>query len=235
MGKLTPHEATMFWTLKSMNLAGKFNFWMIFAYLRAAKRESCSLFAPVQTILPDAKMSAVVFGSRMRIITAANRLGLYSAFLACRAMCFRSSEQPRFTVETMFCSTGTMPLGCCVRLTPSSDVWGRDAMEGACAAASLADGGLAGAAADAGAGVLSALNVGVTLAIEANGWGAVAAADACATGAAAGAGARLLKRRDCGALKLGCSAWKGLLSGLGGFVKLSKLIVTGSLCSALLL
>lgn len=28
--------------------------------------------------------------------------GLYSAFLACRAMNFRSRGQPRFTVETMF-------------------------------------------------------------------------------------------------------------------------------------
>lgn len=36
-------------------------------------------------------------------------MGLYSAFLACKAIFFRSSLQPRFTVETMFCSCGTIP------------------------------------------------------------------------------------------------------------------------------
>lgn len=39
----------------------------------AASLESCSDFAPVHTILPDAKMRAVVLGSRMRMITAAKR------------------------------------------------------------------------------------------------------------------------------------------------------------------
>ncbi len=42
-------------------------------------------------------------------MTAANRLGLNSAFLACKAIFFRSSGQPKLTVETMFCSCGTMP------------------------------------------------------------------------------------------------------------------------------
>lgn len=72
------------------------------AYLRAASRESSSLFAPVQTILPDENISAVVRGSRILMITAAKRLGLYSAFLACSAIFFKSSLQFKLTVETMF-------------------------------------------------------------------------------------------------------------------------------------
>lgn len=75
---------------------------MIRAYLRAASRESSSLFAPVHTILPELKISAVVRGSRMRMMTAAKRFGLYSALRASRAIFFRSSLQLRFTVETMF-------------------------------------------------------------------------------------------------------------------------------------
>ena len=46
---------------------------MILAYFRDARRESSSDFAPVTTIFPEAKMRAVVFGSRIRIITAAKR------------------------------------------------------------------------------------------------------------------------------------------------------------------
>lgn len=42
-------------------------------HLREASRESSSDLAPVTTILPLAKMSAVVFGSRMRMMTAAKR------------------------------------------------------------------------------------------------------------------------------------------------------------------
>ena len=38
--------------------------------------------APVTTILPEAKIRAVVLGSRIRMMTAAKRFGLYSAFLA---------------------------------------------------------------------------------------------------------------------------------------------------------
>ena len=55
-----------------------------------------------RTILPEAKMSAVVFGSLIRMITAANRLGLYSALRAPIAIFFSSSLHPRFTVATMF-------------------------------------------------------------------------------------------------------------------------------------
>lgn len=72
------------------------------AYFRAARRESSSLLAPVQTILPDEKMRAVVRGSRIRIMTAANRFGLYSALRACSAIFFRSNLQLRLTVDTIF-------------------------------------------------------------------------------------------------------------------------------------
>ena len=119
MGNLTSQLPTMFWILKSMNLALNPSFWMIRAYLREASLESSSDFAPVTTILPDAKINAVVFGSRIRMITAAKRytsqyyphhdkvreertLGLYSAFRACKAMVFRSRRQSRLTVATMF-------------------------------------------------------------------------------------------------------------------------------------
>ena len=47
-------------------------------------------------------MSAVVRGSRIRIMTAAKRLGLYSALRAWRAIFFKSSLQPKLTVDTIF-------------------------------------------------------------------------------------------------------------------------------------
>ena len=95
---------------------------MIRAYFLDARRESSSDFAPVTTIFPDAKIKAVVFGSRILIITAAKRyktvrhpyplkkarlrhtLGLYSAFRACKAMVFKSRRQSRLTVATIFLS-----------------------------------------------------------------------------------------------------------------------------------
>ncbi|KZT20276.1 hypothetical protein NEOLEDRAFT_1047611, partial [Neolentinus lepideus HHB14362 ss-1] len=47
-------------------------------------------------------------------------LGLYSAFLACSAIVFRSKRQSKFTVATMFCKVGTMPstavMCCCSRV-----------------------------------------------------------------------------------------------------------------------
>src|SRR3989338_1232308 len=112
MGKLTEAEATMFWILKSLNLTGKSSCWMMRASRREASRDASSLLAPVTTILPDAKISAVVLGSLMRMITAENRLGLYSALRARRAIFFRSSGHPRLVVDTMFCRGGTMPEGC---------------------------------------------------------------------------------------------------------------------------
>lgn len=60
------------------------------------------LLAPVQTIFPEEKIRAVVRGSRIRMMTAANRLGLYSALRALSAIDFSSSLQPRFTVQTIF-------------------------------------------------------------------------------------------------------------------------------------
>ena len=73
MGNRTSHEPTMFCILKSVNFALKPNFCIIRAYFLEASLLSSSDFAPVTTILPDAKISAVVLGSRMRIMTAAKR------------------------------------------------------------------------------------------------------------------------------------------------------------------
>jgi hypothetical protein len=83
-------------------ITGKLSVWMILAYFLDANLDSSSDFAPVHTIFPELKMRAVVLGSRIRIITAANRLGLYSALRACNAICFRSNLHPRLTVETIF-------------------------------------------------------------------------------------------------------------------------------------
>ncbi|CAY79335.1 hypothetical protein P301_E11776 [Saccharomyces cerevisiae P301] len=43
------------------------------------------------------------------MMTAAKRLGLYSALRACSATVFRSNLHPKVTVATMFCSVGTIP------------------------------------------------------------------------------------------------------------------------------
>lgn len=75
---------------------------MILAYFLAASFESSSLLAPVHTIFPDENIKAVVLGSLILIITAANRLGLYSAFLACKAIFLRSNLQFKLTVDTIF-------------------------------------------------------------------------------------------------------------------------------------
>jgi hypothetical protein len=56
--------------------------------------------------LPELKMSAVVFGARIRMIAAAKRFGLYSTLRAWNAMVFRSSLQSRLTVATMFLRYG---------------------------------------------------------------------------------------------------------------------------------
>ena len=50
--------------------------------IKHRKNLPSSDLAPVTTILPEAKISAVVLGSRIRMMTAAKRFGLYSAFLA---------------------------------------------------------------------------------------------------------------------------------------------------------
>mmetsp|Transcript_9493 Transcript_9493/g.23207 ORF Transcript_9493/g.23207 Transcript_9493/m.23207 type:complete len:246 (+) Transcript_9493:320-1057(+) len=96
----------MFWILNSVNRASKPSFWMMRAYFREASRAFSSLFAPVHTIFPEPKMSAVVLGSRMRMMTAANLRGLYSALRACKAIFLRSRWHARFTVATMFWRVG---------------------------------------------------------------------------------------------------------------------------------
>jgi hypothetical protein len=65
------------------------------------------------------KMSAVVLGSRIRMMTAANRLGLYSAFRACSAIVLRSKRTSRLTVATMFLRTAG-PDECQYKLLPIS-------------------------------------------------------------------------------------------------------------------
>jgi len=72
----------------------------------AAIRDSVSLFAPVHTILPLLNMRLVVRGSRILIITAANRFGLYSALRACIAIFLSSSLHDKLTVLTIFCNCG---------------------------------------------------------------------------------------------------------------------------------
>ena len=101
----------MFWILKSLNFTGKPSFWRILAYFLAAKRLSSSLLAPVQTIFPELKTKAVVLGSLIRIITAAKLLGLYSAFLTWETIFFKSNGHPRLTLETIFCTIGTISSG----------------------------------------------------------------------------------------------------------------------------
>ena len=73
IGNLTSHDPTMFCILKSVNLALNPNFCIMRAYFREANLLSSSDLAPVTTILPDAKISAVVFGSRILMMTAAKR------------------------------------------------------------------------------------------------------------------------------------------------------------------
>ena len=106
IGKLTSQEPTTFYILKLVNCTGLPNFYTIHANFQDAIREAFSFFAPVQTIFPDAKIKAVVFGCLNLITTAANLLGLYSAFLACSAIYFKFKGQLRFTVETIFYNLG---------------------------------------------------------------------------------------------------------------------------------
>lgn len=65
--------------------------------------------APVMTIFPVLNISAVVrVGSFILIITAANLLGLYSAFLHLNAMSFKSRSHLKFAVETKFYNLGAI-------------------------------------------------------------------------------------------------------------------------------
>ena len=92
----------MFWIVNLVNRTGNPIFLMILANFLEACLEIYSLFAPVQTILPEEKIRAVVLGSRSFMITAANRFGLYSALRADIAMRRRSSRHSKSTVETTF-------------------------------------------------------------------------------------------------------------------------------------
>ena len=96
----------MFWILNSLNLTSKPRFLIVFANFLAAVLDSVSDLAPVQTIFPELKTRAVVFGFLIFMIAAANLLGLYSVFLALRAIFFKSSLQHKLTVETIFYKMG---------------------------------------------------------------------------------------------------------------------------------
>ena len=104
MGNPASQVAVRFWTLKSLKVAGNPTFWTMAVYLSAALRLSLTVFAPVIIIFPLANISAVVRGSLILTITAWNRFGLYSAFLAVDVILSRSSRVPRVTVDTIFCN-----------------------------------------------------------------------------------------------------------------------------------
>jgi hypothetical protein len=63
---------------------------------------SISDLAPVQTILPDEKIRAVVRGARILMINAANLFGLYSELRAANAIFFKFNGQPILMVLTIF-------------------------------------------------------------------------------------------------------------------------------------
>ena len=67
---------------------------------------ACSDLAPVITILPVEKIKAVVRGSRIRIMTAEKRLGLYSALRHHWAILRKSSVHYRSAVATRFYKVG---------------------------------------------------------------------------------------------------------------------------------
>ena len=90
--------------MNCVNCTGFPNFYIILANFLDATFAQSSVLEPVQTIFPEAKIRAVVFGTFSRMMTAANLLGLYSAFLAYRAICLRFKGQFKFTVATIFCS-----------------------------------------------------------------------------------------------------------------------------------
>ena len=84
-------------------------------YLRkilAAIRLAFSDFAPVITIFPVENTRAVVFGSRIFMVTAENLEGLYSALRQAMLIFLRSSLQLRFAVDTIFTRLGTFSLSC---------------------------------------------------------------------------------------------------------------------------
>ena len=79
---------------------------ILFVIFLAAYSQNSSDLAPVHTILPDANIKEVDFGSLMRMMQAANLRGLYSTFLALSAIFLKSNLIPRFAVATIFCIHG---------------------------------------------------------------------------------------------------------------------------------
>lgn len=98
--------------LISSLLTGYPNFCRILANFRVPKFASTSFLAPVQTNLPDRKISAVHRGSRIRIITPWKRDGLYSEFLVWKLIRRKFRSQPRFTVATQFCILMELSASC---------------------------------------------------------------------------------------------------------------------------
>ena len=75
---------------------------MIAVNFLAASIASFSFLAPVTTIFPEAKIKAVVLGSRIRMTIPVNLRGLYSEFLVLQLICRRSSWHFKSTVATTF-------------------------------------------------------------------------------------------------------------------------------------
>ena len=79
-------------------------FLTVFMYFFVASLHCYSSLAPVHTIFPDRNINAVVLGSLIRMIAAANLRGLYSLLRALSAIYLRSIFAPRLQVATMFCT-----------------------------------------------------------------------------------------------------------------------------------
>ena len=100
----TSVDATRFWMQKSWKLTRKPHCCRTYTYFRAASLASVSFLAPVHTMLPDAKHSAVVRGSTIRAVAAANFFGLYSTNGVFRARSRKHTlSTPRLNVHTTFC------------------------------------------------------------------------------------------------------------------------------------
>jgi len=60
----------------------------------------------VHIILPDANINAVVLGSLILMMTAANLFGLYSEFLQFKAILLKSRLHPKLIVDVIFYRMG---------------------------------------------------------------------------------------------------------------------------------
>lgn len=78
------------------------NFWIILANFFEASNASSSFLAPVQTIFPELNISAVLLGSRIRIITPLNRAGLYSELRVRELIRVKFKRTPKSIVATQF-------------------------------------------------------------------------------------------------------------------------------------